>query len=153
LDRETFALVDSNTVDKAYLEQSVVQLDTRPNASAITSTNSISTPLSRVIAVVDRSANLKDAAMDIVRARFSFRGQSPYAPDLVLVNEFCIKEFCKLVAECALSFLAGDVNDASAAEKSSRRSRSESLQKDLTEESVTMVLSGTKATVAVVHQR
>ena len=91
--------------------------------------------------------------MDIVRARFSFRGQSPYAPDFVLVNEFCIKEFCKLVTECTLSFFAGDVNQASASETSSRRNRSESLQKVLAEESITVVFSGTKATVAVVHQR
>lgn len=153
LDQETFALVDSTTLDNEFLSHSVVQLDTRPNASAITSTNSISTPLSRVVAIVDRSANLRDAAMDIVRARFVFRGQSPYAPDLVLVNEFCIKEFCKLVAECALPFLAGDVNGASASEKNLRRDRSENMQRDLTEESVTMVLSGTKATVAVLHSR
>lgn len=103
--------------------------------------------------MVDRSAKLKDAAMEIVRARFSFRGQSPYAPDLVLVNEFCIKEFTKLVAECALAFLAGDVNDASASEQTSRRNKSESLQKDLAEDSVTTVLSGPKATVAVIRKR
>ncbi|KAF4766679.1 hypothetical protein HAV15_010240 [Penicillium sp. str.  len=45
----------------------------------------------KVVAVVDRTANINHAAEALVAARFSFGGRSPYAPDLVLVNEY-IKE-------------------------------------------------------------
>ena len=52
---------------------------------------------SSVVAVVDRTADLKLAAQELVAARFSFGGQSPYAPDLVLVNEFVKKDFLQAV--------------------------------------------------------
>jgi aldehyde dehydrogenase (NAD+) len=59
-----------------------------------------------VIAIVDRTADLARAAQDLVNARFSYAGTSPYAPDLVLVNEFVKKEFTELVLHQAIRFLA-----------------------------------------------
>jgi acyl-CoA reductase-like NAD-dependent aldehyde dehydrogenase len=47
----------------------------------------------RTIAIVDRTADIEAAAKAIVMARFSFQGMSPYAPDLVIVNEFVHKDF------------------------------------------------------------
>lgn len=43
------------------------------------------------LAVVDRTADVDEAVRLIAQARSGFAGKSPYAPDLVLVNEF-IKE-------------------------------------------------------------
>jgi aldehyde dehydrogenase (NAD+) len=40
-----------------------------------------------------------------VTARFAFGGTSPYAPDIVLVNEFVKKEFTELVLQQAIRFL------------------------------------------------
>jgi len=48
---------------------------------------------------VDRTADLKLAARELVAARFAFGGSSPYAPDLVLVNEFVKQEFLQAVGE------------------------------------------------------
>ena len=46
-------------------------------------------PVARqVLAVVDRSANIAAAAKAIVSSRCSFQGTSPYAVDIVLVNEW-----------------------------------------------------------------
>ncbi|KAK6075440.1 putative aldehyde dehydrogenase [Seiridium cupressi] len=47
----------------------------------------------RTIAIVDRGADVQLAAKSVLNARFSFGGTSPYAPDLVLVNEFVKQEF------------------------------------------------------------
>jgi hypothetical protein len=47
----------------------------------------------RTVAVVDRTADIGAAAEAIVHARFSHAGESPYAPDLVLVKEFVVKAF------------------------------------------------------------
>ncbi|KAK4219448.1 Aldehyde/histidinol dehydrogenase [Rhypophila decipiens] len=40
------------------------------------------------LAIVDRTADIKEAVRLIARASLIFGGNSPYAPDLVLVNEF-----------------------------------------------------------------
>ncbi|KAF1971862.1 ALDH-like protein [Bimuria novae-zelandiae CBS 107.79] len=60
----------------------------------------------RVVAVVDRTADLSSAAEALVAARFSFGGTSPYAPDLVFVNEFVKTAFVEKVVGHALRYLA-----------------------------------------------
>lgn len=52
---------------------------------------------SSVVAVVDRTADLSLAARELVQARSLFAGRSPYAPDVVLVNEFVAKDFLDAV--------------------------------------------------------
>ncbi|KAH7402664.1 Aldehyde/histidinol dehydrogenase [Pyrenochaeta sp. MPI-SDFR-AT-0127] len=64
-------------------------------------------PNSKVIAVVDRTADLGLAAEQLVAARFAFGGTSPYAPDIVFVNEFIKKEFLEHVLKHSIRFLAG----------------------------------------------
>lgn len=57
---------------------------------------------SRTVAVVDRTANIQVAAHELVAARFSFSGTSPYAPDYIFVNEFVKRDFLQaVVGECA----------------------------------------------------
>ena len=54
---------------------------------------------SRAVAIVDRGVDIKQTASAIVTARFGFGGNSPYAPDVVLVHEFIKKEFLVAVVE------------------------------------------------------
>lgn len=61
----------------------------------------------RCVAIVDRSADVDAAAKAITTARFSFGGYSPYAPDLVLVNEFVKKEFFEACSRYATLSFAG----------------------------------------------
>ncbi|KAF1354464.1 ALDH-like protein [Lizonia empirigonia] len=63
-------------------------------------------PHSRVIAIVDRTADLAAAAEHLVTARFAFGGSSPYAPDLIFVNEYVKKEFLECVLKYAIPYLA-----------------------------------------------
>jgi acyl-CoA reductase-like NAD-dependent aldehyde dehydrogenase len=65
----------------------------------------ISNPDARTVAVVERDADIQEAAKAIVSARFSLRGRSPYAPDVVLVNEWVKKEFLSAVMQCSLQFM------------------------------------------------
>jgi hypothetical protein len=55
----------------------------------------------RSIAIVDRSANIQQAANDIVRARMPPNNCSPYSPDLIIINDFMCEEFEKACVECA----------------------------------------------------
>lgn len=66
----------------------------------------ISPSSSSVVAVIDRTADVEEAALSIVSARFSFSGCSPIAPDCVLVNEWVEKPFLEAVIRQASNFMA-----------------------------------------------
>ena len=73
-------------------------------------------PNNKTIAMVDRTANLTLAAEQLVTARFAFGGTSPYAPDLVFVNEFVKEDFLEHVLKHSIRFLTGSngaLNDSS----------------------------------------
>ncbi|RDH31261.1 aldehyde dehydrogenase PutA [Aspergillus welwitschiae] len=59
----------------------------------------------RVAAIVDRTANVDEAAAGLVMSRFAFGGRSPYAPDIVLVNEFCLGRFIEAVIKHAAAWM------------------------------------------------
>ena len=63
------------------------------------------------IAVVDRTADIQQAAQALCTARFSFKGKSPYAPDLVLVNEWVMQAFL----QACVRELGGDPNNLKSA--------------------------------------
>jgi acyl-CoA reductase-like NAD-dependent aldehyde dehydrogenase len=64
----------------------------------------VSDPEARVVAVIERDADLEVAAQELVKARFALRGRSPYAPDLVLVNEWVKRPFLEAVVRHAVRF-------------------------------------------------
>ncbi|KAJ4336733.1 hypothetical protein N0V95_008521 [Ascochyta clinopodiicola] len=103
LEPDTFAAITSAPSQDALsatfqvLQEAQVQQPTR--------TQLVSTQ-TRVIAIVDRTADLVAAAEHLVTARFAFGGSSPYAPDLVFVNEFVKKDFLELVLKYAIPYLA-----------------------------------------------
>lgn len=63
-----------------------------------------------MVAIVDRTADLVSAAENLVTARFAFGGSSPYAPDLVFVNEYVKKEFLEHVLKFAIPYLASSAD-------------------------------------------
>lgn len=66
-----------------------------------------------VAAVVERDADIPAAARALVLARFGLRGASPYAPDIVLVNEWVKKEFLVAVTQSCISLAeAGGMGSA-----------------------------------------
>ncbi|KAH8696272.1 Aldehyde/histidinol dehydrogenase [Talaromyces proteolyticus] len=65
--------------------------------------NSVNLHHERVVAVVDRSANIPDAASIICASRAIFNGQSVYSPALVLVNEFVADDFLFHLAQAIIS--------------------------------------------------
>ncbi|KAH8891372.1 ALDH-like protein [Thozetella sp. PMI_491] len=89
LDVNTF-YISKNVTDSSILERAVLVDQTGAIPSG---TRVLSSSRARAVAVVDRSADLEAAAKAITTARFSFGGTSPFAPDLVLVNEFVKKDF------------------------------------------------------------
>jgi acyl-CoA reductase-like NAD-dependent aldehyde dehydrogenase len=60
----------------------------------------------RTVAIVDRTADLTSAAEAIATARFAYGGNSPYAPDLVLVNEFVKSQFLRALMQATINQLS-----------------------------------------------
>ncbi|KAK8041325.1 hypothetical protein PG994_014332 [Apiospora phragmitis] len=121
LDVNTFCLTktiaDSSILETALLvDQTSASSPPSPSSNANRSlTNQLlSATTTRTVAIVDRTADIQAAARAITSARFSFGGTSPYAPDLVLVNEFVKQDFFEACSKYATLAFA---RESSAAKK------------------------------------
>lgn len=91
-DTESLVVATSRVEDATFLD-SCLLVDQLP-VSAQNARNVLAPPFDgKVIAVVDRTADITAAARAIVRSKCHFQGSSPYAVDLVLVNEWVKKDF------------------------------------------------------------
>lgn len=89
LDKDTFCITNKRVSDQELVSCTLVDQTGKHTSAA----QLVSSWEARVIAIVDRTADIDAAAKAIVTARFSFQGMSPYAPDVVVVNEFVKKDF------------------------------------------------------------
>ncbi|KAK3685688.1 Aldehyde/histidinol dehydrogenase [Podospora appendiculata] len=89
----TTAIPDRSVLDAALLVDQTGGARPPTTAASPRQQQLVSSTTARVVAVVDRTADIEAAAQAITRARFIFGGTSPYAPDLVLVNEFVKARF------------------------------------------------------------
>ena len=112
-------------------------------------------PSTRSFAIVDRYADMRQAAMAILRARFSFAGQAPLAPDVILVNEFRIKEFCTAIAEFTSKYFATqlDSNGTMSLHVSKIGRANRITSHELDRAGAEIVISGSKGTVARISDR
>jgi hypothetical protein len=104
LDADLFAISDSRPADSFLLQCCVVSQLDESNKSPSSNVAGIlrSQPSALAVAVVDRTADVSSAARSVALSRQFFRGQSHYAPDVVLVNEWIADEFLQhLVREIA----------------------------------------------------
>lgn len=155
--KETFAIVDQDPFDSSFSAKYCTYLDGCEAEKVVSNTRLLRTQANRVVAVVDRSADVSLAAKECVKARFAFGGRSVYAPDIILVNEFAIQKFRTSVAECALRYFAVSRNESGDKKDSLARKRAGPLngevQKKLDSSSAEIVVSGDKGTIAVVRDR
>jgi acyl-CoA reductase-like NAD-dependent aldehyde dehydrogenase len=106
----------------------------------------------RTVAFVDRTTQVEHAAEDLALARFLFRGQSPYAPDLVLVNEFCVQPFLKALMKHAAQGLGlGQYSDAPPVHRRSKKASQ--LDRLSTEKGTQVVASGSEWVIAWIYYR
>jgi acyl-CoA reductase-like NAD-dependent aldehyde dehydrogenase len=98
-----------------------------------------------VIAFVERDADIASAAQALVSARFSLQGKAPYAPDVVLVNEWVKKDLLKALVQKTTEVLAAPTKGRVAKTGLSRE-----VEKD---DSVHVVLSGSNGVILDVQNR
>lgn len=99
----------SNTPTSESELESVFLVDQQSTQTSPSTTNQLLSKVnSRAVAIVDRTANIDEAAKVIVAARFGFSGTSSYAPDLVIVNEFVKQKFFEACTKYASQAFAAD---------------------------------------------
>jgi hypothetical protein len=119
---DTFAIASSPIRDTAILD-SAIYIDQNSSENWPKANHLASPSHNRTYAVVDRTSDVKTAAQELVAARFAFGGSSPYAPDVVLVNEFVKQDFLQAVAEESRKLTSGTKTLSDAKGKSSGASR------------------------------
>ena len=107
MDKDTFVLIDQRASGSQLSVAHTIFCSTDDNQAPEGFSRSLLSSSSNVVAVVDRSADISAAAETVIRARISFNGRSSYAPDVVLVNEFAMKEFC----EASIKALTKNLSD------------------------------------------
>ncbi|KPI44044.1 uncharacterized protein AB675_6158 [Cyphellophora attinorum] len=105
----------------------------------------------RVVAIVDRTANVPEAALTIAAARMAFNGQAAYAPELVFVNEFVADEFLRHACQAMMTPATPVLKHMGTASQHSPARRSDTYAKTLKVVSdsvhLKMVMSGDSGSV------
>lgn len=150
MDKDTFLVVETRPATDDFFSKNCIVVDggTEPTSSL---GPTLSSPTSRSIAIVDRTSAVSEAARDIVRSRFAFCGRSPYAPDLVLVNEFVLDKFCTAAAKYGTELFGSNLS--SIKNKNLALNGSASLQKDLEASGARSFISGSNQCIAIVDER
>lgn len=136
LDNDVFHFT-TNKVTEADLSHPHIRVLQNGTPSPL-SQHLASHPDAMVAAVVERDADVAAAARALVLARFGMRGASPYAPDIVLVNEWVKKEFLLAVTQSCVGLAeAGGVG-------SSKKGVGQGLLDDVVREGSASVISAGK---------
>lgn len=156
LDSDTVAVIGAAPKEVDAVKGFVHVLGGSNEAINPTATSLVSPAEARVIAVVDRTASIEAAAEHVVRARAGFGGRSPYGPDLVLVNEFKLKEFTDAAVSKFAKYLSASSNGTTNVSASGyhKRKIEEVISKEEREEQgTTVVVTGDNGTIVTVGER
>ncbi|KAE8154444.1 aldehyde dehydrogenase PutA [Aspergillus avenaceus] len=149
LDSDTFAISETRPGPEFLANTLVIN---QRSTETLGPTLDLASPNNlRTVGIVDRTADVQAAATDLVRARFAFNGRSPYAPDVVLVNQFCMQPFIELVIKHAAKHLGA--NGRGSQEKTGHLKQDSVLNDVQSYKSVNTIISGTGWSIAQVSER
>lgn len=123
LDSETFDITQQEVTDAAILDNCILVNQDLASTKTLAHNQLVSNTSIPLIAVVDRTADLEEAAKALTNARFSYGGRSPYAPDLVLVNEFVRKGLLQALVRQSVAFGESAILENGTVEKQKGRDR------------------------------
>lgn len=104
LDSDTFDVAQQPVQDAAFLKSCLQVIQDGSNDESARQNQLVSTSNAITAAIVDRTADLDEAAKSLVNARVAFNGKSPYAPDVIFVNEFTKKDLLQALLKHSISF-------------------------------------------------
>ncbi|CAD0010906.1 unnamed protein product [Aureobasidium pullulans] len=140
LDNDTFDIAQQPVQDASFLSGCLQIVQDGSVDGAAAQNQLVSKAGSITAAIVDRTANLDETAKALVNARFSFNGKSPYAPDVIFINEFTKKDFLQALLRHSVSF-----DEVVEREKSPTR-RTDGSGRVIAQESNRAILEVTKST-------
>ncbi|ETS85193.1 hypothetical protein PFICI_03218 [Pestalotiopsis fici W106-1] len=108
LDPDGFAIV-SKAVTVSRLSSDYVVVD-QTLSDTTKESSLVSDSKALTVAIVDRTADVEQAASAICTARFRFKGRSPYAPDVIMVNEWVRDDFVSACLKLSSSHAASTVS-------------------------------------------
>ncbi|RSL71453.1 hypothetical protein CEP54_001316 [Fusarium duplospermum] len=109
----------------------------------------VSNPQAPVLAFVERDADVQEAAKALVSSRFGLGGKSPYAPDVVFVNEWVKKDLLRALVQQSTDFMANPASSRRAA-KGVKSELAKQVEKDV---SVNIISSGSGGLILEVEER
>lgn len=103
------------------------------------------------MAIVDRTANVPEAALTAGASRTAFNGHATYSPELILVNEFVADEFVFHVVQAATSPVSEHKKIASQQQsKAQSDAQAKAIKALAHNDSVKLVMSGANGSVVEV---
>ncbi|THZ04485.1 aldehyde dehydrogenase PutA [Aureobasidium pullulans] len=162
LDNDTFDIAQQPVQDASFLSGCLQVVQDGSVDGAAAQNQLVSKAGSITAAIVDRTANLDETAKALVNARFSFNGKSPYAPDVIFINEFTKKDFLQALLRHSVSFDEVVEREKSPTRRTGRengiRDLISSLQKDgsgrvIAQESNRAILEVTKRSTSLLRNK
>ncbi|KAJ4252018.1 hypothetical protein NW762_011319 [Fusarium torreyae] len=145
LDRDIFA-ISNQAIGAEDINLAHIRVSQSGSDGPILRNHLVSDPKAPVVAFVERDADIQSAAKALVSARFGLQGKAPYAPDVVLVNEWVKKDLLRALVQQSTEFLAS----SSSKVRPPKSGLSRDVEKD---ESVNVVLSGSNGVILDVQNR
>lgn len=156
LDKDVFTVVYNAVSSKDIGHRNLRVVQNSPASDSTWQTIS-SDPSARTVAIVERDADIETAADALIAARFSLGGRSPYAPDLVLVNEWVKRDLIIALSARSARYLAdsitGPVGSSNGKQKTQKPKKSSIASKAVEEGSATIISSNPEATIIEVSGR
>ncbi|KIW62194.1 hypothetical protein PV04_10392 [Phialophora macrospora] len=158
LDADVFAISNSRPPD-SFLSQCLVvsQLDDDRKNFSVAAGCLPSRPSALAVAVIDRTANISNAARSVALSRRLLQGQSHYAPDIVLVSEWVADEMlAHLVREVATPLVKGERTSPPAngpSKKPTPYSRHQALKEFDGKDGCKVVVSGEHGSIVEITSR
>jgi hypothetical protein len=154
LDPDVFAVASSPITD-ATLWKTMINVHQSSDDHLPRSNQLLSFTGDRTVAVVDRTSDVALAARELVAARFSFGGTSPYAPNVIFVNEFVKQDFLQAVLQETVKLSGGSAVGAGTKGKPVGGSRVQELVDGLrqSDRELRVVLQESKYAVVEVQSR
>ncbi|KAJ4120086.1 hypothetical protein NW768_010369 [Fusarium equiseti] len=144
LDRDIFT-ISTQPITPEDLDTPHILVSQNGSNGPILRNHLVSDPKAPVVAFVERDADIASAAQALVSARFSLQGKAPYAPDVVLVNEWVKKDLLRALVQQTTEILAAPTKG-----RVVKTGLSREAEKD---DSVHVVLSGSNGVILDVQNR
>ncbi|RSL82375.1 hypothetical protein CEP51_005196 [Fusarium floridanum] len=121
--------VTNQQVNSADINHPHIRVLQNGSTNSTSNQDLVSNPKAPVLAFVERDADVQAAAKALVSSRFGLGGKSPYAPDVVFVNEWVKKDLLSALVQQSTNFLTGPAG-ASRAGKGPKSELARQVEKD-----------------------